>query len=220
MKKVFIPCGEVVTYNCLYTDRIIVKGVLRVSGRLVAREIMGGGVIEAREIVCDDIRATSITADFVTAKRIATDKLFVQFECRAQDIVVKDYATAGYMNAGRLSLTLSDIQVCEADEIITLKRKNGLLGLLWASWWRGLFLNLFYGGENEEPQDEKPEEAPKAKTSAPVPASESLVAPADPAVQDDATIDMLIAVLTDLRKHGYRVSKSEAQAPGGEEAAA
>jgi len=221
MKKVFVPKGETVTHNCLYTDRIVVKGVLRVSDRLVAREIVGGGVIEAREIVCDDICAASVSADFVTAKRIATDKLFVQFECRAQDIAVKDYAAAGYVNAGKLSLTLSDIQACDADKIITLKRKNGMLGLLWASWWRGLFLSLFYGGEMKEPQDEKRmEESPKAESSATVTAGESPVVPALPATQDDATIDLLIAILTDLRKHGYRVSKSEAQASDGEEEAA
>lgn len=213
MKKAYIPRGETVAYNCLYTDRVIVKGVLRVSGRLVAREILGGGVIEAREIVCDDIHAVSVTADFVTAKRIVADKLFVQFECRASEAVAaKDYAAAGYLSTGRLSVTLSEIQACDADEIITLKRKKSLLGLLWASWWRSLYLGLFYGGKRKKPRGETPE----AESSAPVPVNES---PTAPAVPDDATIDMLIAILTDLQKHGYRVSKSEA-APAGEEAAA
>lgn len=218
MKNLYIPRGEIVTYNCLYTDRIVVKGVLRVGGRLVAREIVGGGVIEAREIACDDIRAASVAADSVTAKRIVADKLFVQFGCQASEAVaVRDYVTAGYMNTGKLSMTLSDIQACDADEIITLKRKHSLLGLLWASWWRGLFLSLFYGGGKKEPQDaKKSEEAPKPEATVPVSASESPVAPA---AWDDATIDMFIEILTELRKHGYRVSKDEA-APAGEEAAA
>jgi len=221
MKKVFIPKGEIVTHNCLFTDRVIVKGVLQISGKLVAREIVGGGVIEAREIVCDDIRADHVTADFITARRIAVNKLFVQFECRASEAVaVRDYVTAGYMNTGKLSLTLSDIQSCDADEVITLKRKSGMLGLLWASWWRSLFLGLFYGGEMKKPRDKKkPVEATKAEASAHAPIGEIPAVPAALAAPDDATIDKLIEILTSLLKHGYRFSKSEV-APTGEEKAA
>jgi len=221
MKKLFVPRGETVTYNCLHTDRIVVKGVLRVNGKLEAKEILGGGVVEAREIVCDDLRAAGVSADFVTARRITADKLFVRFECRGQDVAVRDYAAAGYMNAGKLSVTLSDIQACDADEIITLRRKNSLLGLLWASWWRGLFLGLFYGGEKEARTDgKKPEDAPKAETSAPAgPVIAAANSQTAPIVQDDATIDMLIAVLTELQKHGYRVSRTETAHAGEEDAA-
>jgi|GEM_PF-5172593 len=222
MKKVFVPKGETVSYNCLCTGRLVVKGVLRVSGKLEAKEIIGGGIIEAREIVCDDLRASCVTADFMTARRVAVDKLFVKFECRAQDIAVMDYASAGYMNAGKLSVTLSDIGACDADEIITLRRKNSLLGLLWGSWWRSFFLELFHGGEKKARQDEKKaEDARKAEPSAPagsvIAAANSQTAPIAP---DDATIDMLIAVLTELQKQGYRVSKADTPASGREEAAA
>lgn len=222
MKKLYVPHGEVVTYNCLYTDRIVVKGVLRVSGKLVAKEILGGGVVEAREIICDDIRADHVVSDFITTKRIAVNKLFVQFQCRASEsIVAKDYFTAGYVNTGKLSVTLSDIQACDADEIITLKQKKSMLGLLWASWWRSLFLALFYGGESKSQQDDKKSvEAPDAENSAPVLVNEEPVVPENLLSADAVNSDMLNDILNTLQRHGYRVSKSEPQIFGREENAA
>jgi len=209
MKKVFIPKGEIVRHNSLYSERLIVNGLLQVSGKLVVKEILGSGVIEAGEIICDDLRASCVTAGNITAKRIAADKLFVQFECRASESVAAlDYVSAGYMSTGTLSMTLSDIGGCDADEIITLGQKNSLIGLLWASWWRGLFMELFHGGREA---DAGGEDAPKAETKPDKPA------PAP--VTSDATIDMLIDILSNLQKHGYRVSKTE-PAPDVEEAAA
>jgi len=215
MKKVYIPRGEIVTHSCLYTGKVVVNGVLRVSGRISAKSIAGSGVIEAGEIVCDDLRADHITADFITARRIAANKLFVRFECRASEAVaVRDFAAAGYMNTGKLSITLSDIQACDADQVIVLKQKSSLIGLLWASWWRAFFLGLFHG-EKKERRDEgkKPAEPPKAETKAkagaPVPGQSSDTAPVTVAEAGDAAADMLCAVLAELKKQGYQVSKSD-----------
>lgn len=151
MKKVYVPSGEIASFGCLYADIIIVKGVLRVSGRLSARQILGGGAVEAQEIICDDLRVNA-TADQITARRIAADKLFVRGHCRASEaIAVRDYIAADYVSTGKLSMTLSDIRACDADEIITLRRGRGVMGLLWASWWRSLFLSLLYGESREKP---------------------------------------------------------------------
>lgn len=215
MKKVFVPKGEVVCHNCLYTEKLVVNGVLRVSGKLSAGEITGNGVIEAREIICDGLRMGTVTADFVTAKKIAVQKLFVQFECRASGrIVVSDYVTAGYISTTAISMSLSDICACDAEEIITLPRKKrSLLILLWASWWRSLTLELFHGGRKKQPEAEQ--QAPESEAE---PANAA--APQEPGTHvpgDDAT-GMLIALLTELQKQGYRVSKTAAVS-GAEDAA-
>lgn len=162
MKKVFIPKGEVVRHNSLYTDKLVVKGVLLVNGKITAKEIIGGGVIEAREIVCDSIHANTVTADFISTRKIAVKKLFVRFECWANDcMAVTDFIGAGYVSTGKLSISRSDIWAVDADEIITLpEKKRGLLGLLWGSWWKSLFLSLFYGGGEEQADDDAPENAP------------------------------------------------------------
>ena len=229
MKRVYIPRGETVTHNCLYTDRIVVNGVLRVSGKISAKEITGNGIIEAREIVCDDICTDHITADFITARRITANKLFVRFECRASEAVaVRDFAAAGYMNTGKLSMALSDIQACDADQVIILKQKSSLIGLLWASWWRAFFLNLFHGDKkNQCNKGEKPKKSPKAEPKAKAPISEqrSDTAPNTAAEVDDVAPEMLCAVLAELKKQGYHVSKTdvmptEQSPPTAEEAAA
>lgn len=151
MKTVYIPGGEISSFGSLYADIIVVKGVLRVSGRLSVRKILGGGTVEAQEIICDDLRVNA-TADNITARRIAADKLFVRGHCRASEaIAIRDYIAADYVSTGKLSMTLSDIRACDADEIIALRRGRGLLGLLWISWWRGLFLSLFYGEGRKNP---------------------------------------------------------------------
>lgn len=210
MKKIFIPKGQTVTYAYLNTDCVIVKGTLRISGKLVAKAIVGGGIVEAREIICDDMRVYSATADFITARKIAADKLFVQFECRAaEQIAVRDYFTAGYVSTGTLSVSLSDVGSCDADEIITVQQCGSLLGLLWVSWWRSLLLNLFHSQPEKAEKEKKEMSVPKPQNKQPV----SELAPNPVLVPENApdsdTIDLLIAVLSDLKTKGYQVSRSK-----------
>lgn len=208
MKKVYIPSGESVSHLYLYTDRLIVKGVLQVSGKIVAKEILGGGIIEAREIVCDTLHAGSVTADFVTAARVVAHMLFVRFECRASEqVAVTDYVGAGYISTGKLSMTLSDVSSCDADEVITLRqRRRGLLGFLWASWWRGLFLELFHK-DGKKATEKKPSEKTDPK-------------PFTPSPKDVDMADLVIDVLTALKGQGYEVSKTAVPAPEQKEVAA
>jgi hypothetical protein len=152
LKKIFIPSGEVARFDMVFTDCLIVEGVLLVKGKIHAREILGDGVIEAEGIVCDDITADVVTADTVYARRVAVNKLFVKTECSAtESVAVTDFAGAGYVSTGKLTITLSDIRAVDADEVVMLKTKRrSLLGLLWASWWRSLFVSFFYGGAVRE----------------------------------------------------------------------
>jgi hypothetical protein len=218
MKKVFIPSGETVMYNSLNTDKIVVKGTLRVRGKLMAKEIIGGGTVEAAEIVCDDLRVSCATADFITAKRIAADKLFIRFECRASEqLAVRDYLNAGYVSTGTLTVTLSDVGSCDADKVIMVRRRGSLLGLLWASWWRGLFLDMFHGGKAESSASES-KETPVPAREEPAALPYSGKASNLPGTPGDDTIGLMITVLTDLRDKGYRVSRVNA-AGGNEDAA-
>lgn len=215
MKKVYVPAGEVVTYHSLHTDKVIVKGCLRVSGKLVAKEILGGGIVEAREVICDDIRLSSLTSDFVTARSIAADKLFVQFNCTASgQIAVRDYLTARYVNTGRLSVSLSEICTCDADEVITVRQRRSMLSLLWASWWRGLFLDLFHGGgqhrKTKEPvrdadskDSDQQEQKRKEESAAPQPAGVLGLNP------EDDTVATVLSALTCLKENGYRITKEK-----------
>lgn len=140
MKKVYIPAGETVCYDELHTNILIVKGKLKVQGKLTAKSIQGKGVIEACEIICDTADVDTATANIFTAQKIAAKKLFIT-ECRAAVIAVTDFIEARTVCAGKLTMSLSSISICKADEIIVLpQKKRGLLGMLWASWWRSLWM--------------------------------------------------------------------------------
>jgi hypothetical protein len=146
MKKIVVPHGKTFSYSSLHAEKVIVYGTLRVHGKLTGKQIIGGGVIEAGEIICNELCVSCVTAGCATARKIAADKLFVRSECRASEqIAVRDYLTAGYVSTGTLSVSLSDVVCCDADKIIMVRQRGSLLGLLWASWWRSLFINLFHG---------------------------------------------------------------------------
>ncbi len=138
-------------------EKLLVKGIINV------REIFGGGTVEAGEIVCGDMRVSCAKADYITARRIAADKLFVRRECRASaQIAVRDYLNAGYVSTGKLSVSLSDVGSCDADEVVMVRQRGSLLGLLWASWWRSLYLRLFHSDSPEESGQENPAERKEA----------------------------------------------------------
>lgn len=140
MKIVYIPRGEIVSYENLTTERLVVEGCLRVSGDLKAKTISGGGFIEAGRVSAGDIRAddlecASVACARLIAKRVETSELFA-----SESAAVSCLLSADYVKAGRLFVGLSDIDEVEADEIINLRqKKRSLFRLLLASslrsWW-------------------------------------------------------------------------------------
>ncbi len=222
MKKVYIPAGETASYNSLDTGRVVVHGTLRVTGKLTAKEIIGSGNIEAGEIVCNDMRVFCATANWVTARKIAADKLFVYLDCRASEqIAVRDYLSAGYVCTGTLSVSLSNVGSFDADKVIIVRQRGSLLGLLWASWWRGLYLGLFHRGRTKNSNTEGSvtpapirEDTAVATSPEPAPMWPGITFETTPgpcAVSDDAryddTIGLMITVLSDLKDRGYRVMR-------------
>lgn len=202
MKKVFIPAGQTVSYNTLNTDSVIVHGILCVSGKLIAKEIIGRGNVEADEIICDNLCVSCATANDMTARKIIAEKLFVQRECRASvQIAVRDYFSAEYVSTGTLTVSLSEIGSCDVDNVIVVRQRGNLLGLLWASWWRGLYLNLFHRGKAKNHEVEESATSEPILAEMPIPATEGCM---DESPNDD-TINLMITVLTNLKDRGYRV---------------
>ena len=134
MKTVYIPKGETVSYETLETDRLVVKGYLKVAYGVKARTISGGGVIIAGTVSADDIRvddleAASVTCQRLIAKRVQTPELFA-FESAA----VSCFLSSAFVATGKLTVALSEIDEVKADEVIHLKpRKRSLFRLLLAS---------------------------------------------------------------------------------------
>ena len=134
MKTVYIPKGETVRYETLTTDRLVVKGCLKVTYGIKAKTISGGGMITAGTVSADDIRvndleAASVTCQRLIAKRVQTPELFA-FESAA----VSCFLSSAFVATGKLTVALSEIDEVKADEVIHLKpKKRSLFRLLLAS---------------------------------------------------------------------------------------
>lgn len=143
MKTVYIPKGETVRYETLATDRLVVKGCLKVTYGIKARTISGGGMITAGTVSADDIRvddleAASVTCQRLIAKRVQTPELFA-FESAA----VSCFLSSAFVATGKLTVALSEIDEVKADEVIHLKpRKRSLFRLLLVSALRSFWTSL------------------------------------------------------------------------------
>ncbi len=143
MKTVYIPKGETVSYETLETDRLVVKGCLKVAYGVKARTISGNGIITAGTVSADDIRvddleAASVTCQRLIAKRVQTPELFA-FESAA----VSCFLSSAYVATGKFTVALSEIDEVKADEVIHLKpRKRSLFRLLLVSALRSFWTSL------------------------------------------------------------------------------
>ena len=143
MKTVYIPKGETVRYETLTTDRLVVKGCLKVTYGIKAKTISGGGMITAGTVSADDIRvddleAASVTCQRLIAKRVQTPELFA-FESAA----VSCFLSSAFVATGKLTVALSEIDEVKADEVIHLKpRKRSLFRLLLVSALRSFWTSL------------------------------------------------------------------------------
>lgn len=143
MKTVYIPKGETVRYETLETDRLVVKGCLKVAYGIKAKTISGGGMITVGTVSADDIRvddleAASVTCQRLIAKRVQTPELFA-FESAA----VSCFLSSAFVATGKLTVALSEIDEVKADEVIHLKpKKRSLFRLLLASALRSFWTSL------------------------------------------------------------------------------
>lgn len=157
MKTVYIPKGETVRYETLATDRLVVKGCLKVAYGIKAKTISGGGMITAGTVSADDIRvddleAASVTCQRLIAKRVQTPELFA-FESAA----VSCFLSSAFVATGKLTVALSEIDEVKADEVIHLKpKKRSLFRLLLASALRSFWTSLTARPVKDEVADFEP----------------------------------------------------------------
>ena len=142
MKKVFIPAGESRSYETLVTEHLVVDGHLNVVNGLKAKTISGTGVITAGEVsadVCHIGELETATAIFrkLMARRVSAAEIFAS-DCAC----VTHFLSAAYVETGRLTVSVSEIDKVKADEIITLQKRRGMLGALLASSLRAFWLDL------------------------------------------------------------------------------
>ena len=192
MKTIYIPKGETVSYENLTTDRIVVKGCLRVLDGIKAKSISGNGTIYAGSVSADNIRVDDLETASVTCKRLIAKRVQTPQLIASESAAVSCYLAASYVETGKLTVAASEICEAKAEEIIHLTpKKRTLFGLLLASALRSLWARLTVPAAQNSPVDvewrpvaEKPvkEEAPKTK---------------------DPELDRFVAMFNFLRESGY-----------------
>ena len=144
MKTIYIPKGETVHYESLSTDHLIVEGTLEVTYGVVAKQIDGDGVIHAGTVEADIIRIRCIETARTVCRRLIAKVVESSEVFASESAVVSCFCSAAYVETGRLTVTISEIDEVKAKQIINLPtRQRTLLGTLLASMWRAFWLSLF-----------------------------------------------------------------------------
>ena len=144
MKTVYIPAGETVKYESLATENLVVDGCLKVVYGVKARTISGKGVISAGTVYADDISIGEIEAATVVCVRAAAKRIDAPEVYASETLAVSCFLSAAYVETGKLTVALSDVDEAKADEIIHLPRVHtSLLAMLVVSFFRSLRVRFF-----------------------------------------------------------------------------
>ncbi|MBR1566220.1 MAG: hypothetical protein IJ649_05605 [Oscillospiraceae bacterium] len=235
MKTLYIPKGESRTYESLAIDRIVVHGSLDVKNGLKAKRVTGHGYVTAGTISADVISVDEVETARVTCKRLMAKRVYAAEVCASDSIVVSCSLTAAYVETGKLTTALSEIDEVRADEIVNLRpRRRGMLLTLLASALLSLWLSLTTPREKKAKKQKNEKTVAKAeelKTETPKAADES-AAEADnetreqviktvneimsenniPTDNGDTELKAVVSAFLLLREQGYQLRVLPAQA--------
>lgn len=214
MKTVYIPKGEIVRYESLMTEHLVVHGCLQVSNGIKARTITGQGTINAGSIDADVIRVDDVEAGSIVCKRLLAKRVQSPEVYASESAAVSCFLAAAYVETGRLTVTLSEIDEVKAEEVVNLTpKKRTLFGTLLASLLRSFWTALTVRGQKEptvmtdaceavpegvtEPTQEETQE-PEAEQAAPC-EEENAVEPE--AVDEE--LNRIVGIFKLAREQGY-----------------
>lgn len=188
MKTVYIPKGKTVHYESLVTDHLVVKGCLDVTYGVKAKTISGSGVLCAGSAEADNIRIDSLEAASVICKRLIAKRVQAPEVFASESAVISCFLSAAYVETGRLTVAISEIDEVKADEVINLtKKKRTLFGTLLASALRSFWTALTVSWMRSEVIDAKYIPAAEAEPATPDTAGTKPEAPvAQPQPQAEA----------------------------------
>lgn len=179
MKTVYIPKGKTVHYESLVTDHLVVKGCLDVTYGIKAKTISGNGVICAGNTEADIIRMDSLEAAAVICKRLIAKRVQAPEVFASESAVVSCFLSAAYVETGRLTVAVSEVDEVKADEVINLaKKKRTLFGTLLASALRSFWISLTVSRTHGEAVDAEYAPVTEAEPSTPEAAATESVASA------------------------------------------
>ena len=150
MKTVYIPKGETVRYESLTTEHLVVHGCLEVTRGIKARTIAGSGTVRAGAVNADVIRVDDVEAGSIVCKRLLAKRVQSPEVFASESAAVSCFLSAAYVETGRLTVTLSEIDEVKAEEVVNLTpKKRTLFGTLLASLLRSFWTALTVHGQKE-----------------------------------------------------------------------
>jgi len=201
MKTVYIPKGETVCYESLDTENLVVKGCLKVNDGVKAKTISGGGSICAGTVGADTIRIDSLEAASVVCARLIAKRVEAPEVFASESVVVSCFLASSYVETGKLTVAVSEVDEVKADEVVNLARKRrSLFGTLLVSVLRSFWTGLTAPRVQTEILDAKYVQAAAdvsdvAETGTDVPKAET--------VPEDEELSRFIAIFKLLRQSGY-----------------
>jgi len=143
MKSIYIPSGESRSYEYLVTDHLVVDGHLNVVNGVKAKNISGHGVITAGTVYGDTITADEIETTTIVCKRLMAKRISAAEVFASDSAAVSCFLSAAYVETGRLTTALCEIDGVKADEVVHLRpKKRGMVLTLLLSAVRSLWLSL------------------------------------------------------------------------------
>ena len=214
MKTVYIPKGETVRYESLTTEHLVVHGCLEVAGDIKARTIAGSGTVRAGAVNADVIRIDDVDAGSIVCKRLLAKRVQSPEVFASESAAVSCFLSAAYVETGRLTVTLSEIDEVKAEEVVNLTpKKRTLFGTLLASLLRSFWTALTVHGQKEPtvmtdaceevPEDVTepvPEETQEPETEQAAPCEEENAA--EPEAVDEE-LNRIVGIFKLAREQGY-----------------
>lgn len=199
MKTVYIPKGEIVRYESLMTEHLVVHGCLQVSNGIKARTITGQGTISAGTIDADVIRVDDVEAGSIVCKRLLAKRVQSPEVFASESATVSCFLSAAYVETGRLTVTLSEIDEVKAEEVVNLTpKKRTLFGTLLASLLRSFWTALTVHGQGVTESTQEETQEPEAEQAAPC-EEENAVEPE--AVDEE--LNRIVGIFKLAREQGY-----------------
>lgn len=124
MKTIYIPKGETIRYESLATEHLVVHGCLQVTCGITAKTITGYGTVYAGTVNADVIRVDDMDAGSIVCKRLLAKRVQSPEVFASESAAVSCFLSSAYVETGKLTVTLSEIDTVNAAEIINLTPKS------------------------------------------------------------------------------------------------
>ena len=206
MKTVYIPKGETVRYESLTTEHLVVHGCLEVTRGIKARTIAGSGTVRAGAVNADVIRVDDMEAGSIVCKRLLAKRVQSPEVFASESAAVSCFLSAAYVETGRLTVTLSEIDEVKAEEVVNLTpKKRTLFGTLLASLLRSFWTALTVHGQKEPTVmtgtcEAVPEEMQEPEAEQAVPCEEENAV--EPEAMDEE-LNRIVGIFKLAREQGY-----------------